>query len=537
MSSKRGDETINLKAILIGYLLHWKLFVGAFLVSLIPAILYLVYYPTTYEIMSCFKVQDDNSLSSGSTTLGDAAGLMKSFGLNGASNMGIVIDDELAIVKSHDLWKSVVINLGLNAEYVEPLTWNYKMYRDLPYLMVADSATLQSQESTIEFYVKEDATGKVKVRGKTKTDKQYYEFASLPAVVTFGNNRFVLSHGPGYVQGKKTKLYITMRPPGFAGDDLVKKVRVETYSNFSNVIEFTMRDPEKERGIKVLNTVMALYNHRADSINSKDAFSTVQFLDGRINKVIMDLVKAEQAIEQYKTINQVTDLDADLLFYVDQMKDLQAKIIDLESQGYAIKFMEDFVNDPVHKYDLVPLLMNVQEGEKSGSISSYNSLLLERQRMLQNSKEDNPLFSVMDKQLNQLREGVILTIRNAHESLNMTLNDLRSKEKTLIDKMSAVPSKEREYVGFKRDQEVAQGVYLVLLQMREEALLKMNKGTNRVQIVDAAYAGSVPVAPRKLYAAIAIFLFTIAVPVVYLFCKEQLIGLKAEYDKIEKKSV
>ena len=64
--------------------------------------------------------------------------------------------------------------------------------------------------------------------------------------------------------------------------------------------------------------------------------------------------------------------------------------------------------------------MNVQEGEKGGSITTYNELLVNRQRMLQNSKEDNPLFTVMDKQLDQMRKSVALTIKNAQESLNLT---------------------------------------------------------------------------------------------------------------------
>lgn len=98
-STNIGNETISLKSILIGYLRHWRLFLGTFVISLIPAVLYLIYYPTTYEVMARFKVQDDTSMSSGNMSLGDAAGLMKSFGLNGGGSAGIVIDDELAVLK------------------------------------------------------------------------------------------------------------------------------------------------------------------------------------------------------------------------------------------------------------------------------------------------------------------------------------------------------------------------------------------------------------------------------------------------------
>ena len=42
--------------------------------------------------------------------------------------------------------------------------------------MVADSSTLKSQEETIEFYVREDREGKIKIEGKTKSQKRSYEF-------------------------------------------------------------------------------------------------------------------------------------------------------------------------------------------------------------------------------------------------------------------------------------------------------------------------------------------------------------------------
>ena len=61
--------------------------------------------------------------------------------------------------------------------------------------------------------------------------------------------------------------------------------------------------------------------------------------------------------------------------------------------------------------------------------------------------------------------------------------------------MGNVPTQEREFMNYKRDQEIAQGVYLILLQKREEALLKLNKSMNRALIVDEAFVKSTPVAP------------------------------------------
>ena len=61
-----------------------------------------------------------------------------------------------------------------------------------------------------------------------------------------------------------------------------------------------------------------------------------------------------------------------------------------------------------------------------------------------------------------------------HEkSSQFVLNDLKSQEKAIMSKMDYVPTYEREYLDYKRQQEILQGVYLILLQKREEVALSL----------------------------------------------------------------
>ena len=154
-----------------------------------------------------------------------------------------------------------------------------------------------------------------------------------------------------------------------------------------------------------------------------------------------------------------------------------------------------------------------------------------REKILQTSKNDNPLIGKVNKQVDQLRASVFLSIENAKKSSSLTLLDLRSKEKAILDKMESVPSVEKEYVDFKRQQEIYQAVYLILLQKREEIALSINNQRDRARIIDAAFVKQRPVAPRKLFAVLGILAFTLILPVGVLFIKEQFIALKSEFNK------
>ena len=226
----------------------------------------------------------------------------------------------------------------------------------------------------------------------------------------------------------------------------------------------------------------------------------------------------------------MTDIEYDVQFYADQMKELQMKIIELEAQTRLVDLLDAYVKDPQNKYNLVPILLASGEGENSSkSVASYNEALLERLRLMQSTKGDNPLIGQMNKQVDQLRESVFLSIDNAKKSLNLTLDDLKGKEKIIMDKMGVVPTLEREYVDFRRQQEIYQALYLILLQKREDFMLSIGESKDRARIVEAAYVKKKSIAPRKLYALIGMIIFTMVVPVAFLFGKEQFVALKKEY--------
>lgn len=123
MMEVKDNETIGLKSIIVRYLLHWKLFLGVFLFSIIPAVLYLIYYPRTYEMMARIQIQEDKDLGGGSFGLGEAAGLMKSFGLGSVSGGVVNIDDELMTLTSNKMLRDMVLKLGVNVDCVNHFLW------------------------------------------------------------------------------------------------------------------------------------------------------------------------------------------------------------------------------------------------------------------------------------------------------------------------------------------------------------------------------------------------------------------------------
>lgn len=526
-SIQKDNETISLKKIIIDYVRQWKLFLVAACLSLIPAILYLTFYPKTYEIMSRVKLQDDKDLGSGGGFgLGEAAGMMKSFGLSGATGSTVNIDDETAILSSNWLLKEVVLKLGLNVTYEKPFSF-MQLYEHSPLWITLDSITQQNLQSSISFNVKVDDKGLVRVKMKNSNDK--FSFQSLPAQLELPEGIVNIAYNKLSKEKGGFSLDINISPAGWVAEDLADAIEIEEFSKNSNVLELTFTDYEKTRGVELLNTLMDTYNKSSDLIKKEDGRKVYSFLDSRIQNVMSQLNEVEIAIEAYKLKNKMTDVEYDIKFYVDAIKSYREKIIEIEAQSHVLNLLDSYVNDPKNKYNLIPSILSVGEGEKGGAVSMYNEALIERERLKKSSKSDSPLSEIADSQLEKLRESVILAIDNARTSSRYVLDDLKSQEKVILDKMGQVPSYEREYMDLKRQQEIFQGVYLILLQKREEIALSLGQEKDRGFIVDSAFVKYRPIGPRKLYAAIFMILFTLMVPVGYLFCKKQLHSLIEEY--------
>ena len=233
-------------------------------------------------------------------------------------------------------------------------------------------------------------------------------------------------------------------------------------------------------------------------------------------------------------------VEYDVQMYATAMQELQTKIIELEAQRHLIDLMEQFVRDPENKYKLVPSLYTPStdgsgEGASGGALSSYNQVLVERERVIKNSSELNPMVATLTTQADRMRESVFTMIENSRKSMDLTYQSLKDKEKQILSRMDKIPQQERSYVDLKRQQEIYQGVYLVLLQKQEEIAITLGEGKERARIIDEPYVKSGLVAPRKLYAAIGVVVFTILFSMMWLSLKWLFLSVWGDLKKELKK--
>ena len=125
------DEKVDIQELLFKYIIHWPWFVGAVLVCLIGAWIYLRMATPVYNISATVIIKDDKK---GGNT-GSMAGL-EELGLSGLTGSSQNIDNELEVLRSKTLVKEVVNLLNLYVSYTDEDEFPSKnMYNTSPVLV------------------------------------------------------------------------------------------------------------------------------------------------------------------------------------------------------------------------------------------------------------------------------------------------------------------------------------------------------------------------------------------------------------------
>ena len=112
--SDATDEKIDIQELLFKYIIHWPWFVGAVLICLVGAWIYLRMATPIYNISATVLIKDDKK--------GGAAGMitgLENLGLDGLVSSSQNIDNEVEVLRSKTIAKEVVEQLGLYVSYTD----------------------------------------------------------------------------------------------------------------------------------------------------------------------------------------------------------------------------------------------------------------------------------------------------------------------------------------------------------------------------------------------------------------------------------
>ena len=289
-------------------------------------------------------------------------------------------------------------------------------------------------------------------------------------------------------------------------------VGIQQEDEESSILTLALKDNSPERAEDVLNMLITVYNEEAIKDKNQVAVNTANFISERLIIIENELGGVESELESFKQRNQVVDLASSASMYMSESQKYSTDALELETQLRLANFIKEYLTDPTKERDLIPASTGIGDAGIENQISLYNAAKLKRDRLVDDSSENNPVVQELNNSLRAMKQNIIRAVDNMIVSLNVKRNDAQNREEQAQSRVTAIPTKQRQMLSIERQQKIKEALYLYLLNKREENALSQAMADNNARVIDAADGSDSPISPRRNRILLLGLLVGIALP-------------------------
>ena len=292
---------------------------------------------------------------------------------------------------------------------------------------------------------------------------------------------------------------------------------IASTSKTASVATVSLVNTNTQRGQDFINKLMEMYNRNTNNDKNEVAEKTREFINERIKIINEELGNTEEKLETFKRNAGLTDISSDAQLAVSGNAEYEKKRVENGTQINLVRDLTKYINDPLNEYEVLPSNIGLTDNGLTTQLERYNELVIERKRLLRTSTENNPMIINLDMSIRAMKANVKTAIDGTLQGLLIVKADLDREANRFSRRISDAPGQERQYVSIARQQEIKAGLYLMLLQKREENAITLAATANNAKIIDEPVSdGLVSPKPKMIYMIALVLGLGLPVGIIYL---------------------
>lgn len=500
------------------FLLNWKWFVLSLIICIGSSYLYLRYSTPVYSTVAKLLVKDD----------GDNGRRGR---LSDMSNLGIIsnnygLENEMEILQTRTLAAEAVRDLKLYVSY-----WNkgrFKnniLYKDQSVNVDMDPAHVEKLNQPANMTIKKDGDSYV-VNGTyfvslgENMSSGPYEINTtvkmLPASIRTKAGTIYLTRNATRVMNDGEEEIVSICSPMAMAGKYSGSLAVSQTSASSSTLNLQLNDQNIQRGIDYLSQLAICYNRQANEDKNEIARRTEAFVNERLEKINAELSTTEGALEDYKRSNRLVDIKTGASNSVTNLSSYEQKLNDAGTQISLLNSLIQFVERPGNKYQVIPSNVGLQDAASTSLINDYNKVALERNRLLRTASESSPVVEELTSQLNDISVSIKMALGQAKRNLEIQRDAVASQYGQYNSEVARTPEQERILTQIGRQQEVKSGLYLMLLQKREENSISLAATADKGKLIELPQFAGV-ISPKSIMIMLIGFVLGLCIPAGILY--------------------
>ena len=500
-----NTETFNIREFIGRCLGKWYWFVISLVICLGAAAYYIVKTPKIYTRSATVLIKE--------TGLRRTSELESVLSAGGMTQQSSKLANEIIAMQSPDLMKEVVKRMGLDYEYqVAGRARRHVAYGTaLPikarFLNPVGAAVFDVIPVSGESF-------KIRMNVPDTRDSQTYA-GSFGDTLTTLHGPLVISRAEGSTAPFDQTIFVTHTSVQAATNSYNRRLDTSALNskNFADVLQLTFTDQSPRRAEDVLNMLINVYNENWVDDRNKMAVSTSLFINDRLEAIEKELGNVDTDISNFKSRYAIPDVAAASSMYMSQSQEAARRLQELDNQLYTARYIRNNMSTTQDLSKMLPSPASLNNGNLANQIGRYNEIVLQRNNIVANSSERNPIVVDMDNNLRAMHATILESIDDLINTLQAQMSSFQKAEQTATARLSENPKQSKYILDIERQQKVKEALYLFLLQKREENELSQAFTAYNTRVITNPTGPSSPTSPNTKRIILIAFLLGLIIPV------------------------
>lgn len=515
----KADDFIRIQDLYYLCLARWKWFVLSLAVCLGVAVIYLLKTPPVYTRTASLLIKED---AKGQSMSGDVGAAFSDLGLFQSSTN---VNNELISLKSPAVMYDVVKRLHLEVDYTTAGRFypQVRYGQNLPLTVTfVDLADNETASLTVEAVHPQKIKLGEFIRNGVEAEGTVAGALNDTLVTPVG--KVVVRPAAAYTAWSQTpeQLFVSRSLVNAAVSRYSGGLGVALNNEKATILDLSFQDVCTQRAEEILNTVIAVYNENWIKDKNQIAVSTSMFINDRLDVIEGELGNVDENISTFKSENLLPDVQAASQLYMSESSQAKSQILTLNTQLSMARYIRNYLTAASSRNQLLPANSGLENANIESLIAEYNALQLQRNNLVANSSEQNPLVIDMDESLRAMRGSIVRSVDNLITTLNTQIRSLEQSQQQATAHIAANPSQAKYLLSVERQQKVKESLYLFLLQKREENELSQAFTAYNTRVITPPTGSMIPTAPVKKNILLVGFALGLLIPVVIVFLQENM---------------
>ena len=504
------------------FILNWYWIILGGLLGFGVAHTYLRYVPNVYSATAKILIKDNENQGRARNAIAAATDLGMVTQTDGFQN-------EMEILKSSGLSSEVLKNLKLYTTYqLKGRFGKTAVYKDQPISVDLQSSVLDklnvpmsivitrsanTYNAAIEYYVPitEFEVEPYPYNKNVKITNFPMTVSTKVGNVTFTKGRTELS--------EKTTEFVTIQSPQSAAYSWTARTSVSPTSKESSVVDVIMTDESSQRAVDYLREMVNRYNSQANDDKNEKALRTEEFIADRLAKITNELDSTDENLQRFLEANNTIAIEASSQKSFSQNTENEKKLEEIIMEEELIKSLVDFARRKDNKYQVIPSNIGLKDNASTQLINHYNTLVLERKRLMRTASEKSPTVIEITSQIDDVWKSIDEALDENKKSLVIQRDAIEKQLGNSEVGVQKSPEQEKRLKQIGRQQEVQSSLYLTLLQKREENQIQLASTADKAKLIEPARMSGL-VSPKRSMILLIGLIIGLLVPFALLYLSE-----------------